>query len=152
MLAELAAFNGAYATIKAALSNGRELSDCIKQIGTIVGAKADLQEKANKRKHGFFAKLKGQTADDLEEFLAREKIKEAEATLQQLMIYTGRPGLWADWQRFQAEARKERIRAREEAEKARERLIEIAGYVFAGVLVLGAIVAFFFYIRWLKGS
>lgn len=151
MLAELAAFNTAYATIKAAVSNGRELSSCVKQIGVIVGAKADLQERASKKRNGFLATLKGQTANELEEFMALERIKEAEQTLQQIMIYTGRPGLWGDWQRFQAQARKERIRARQEAEKARERLIEIIAWVAFSVALLGVIVGFIFYLRWLKG-
>ena len=150
MLAELAAFNTAFATIKAAVSNGRELSGYVKQIGIVVGAKADLQERASKRRNGFLAKLKGQTANDLEEFMALERIKEAEDQLQQIMIYAGRPGLWSDWQRFQVEARKDRIKAREEAKKAREKLIEIIAWVSAGLFVFATIVGFIYYLTWLK--
>lgn len=151
MLAELAAFNTAYATIKAAVSNGRELSSCVKQIGVVVGAKADLQERASKRRNGFMAKLKGQTANDLEEFMALERIKEAEDQLQQMMIYAGRPGLWSDWQRFQVQARKDRIRAREEAKKAREKLIEVIAWVCAGLFIFASVAGFIYYLTWLKG-
>ena len=45
---------------------------------------------------------------DLEEFMALEQIREKEEELKKMMIYLGRPGLWQDWQEFQAEARKSR--------------------------------------------
>ena len=59
------------------------------------------------------------------------------------MIYLGRPGLWQDWQRFQAEARKSRRYAEKMAEKRKEELIEYDGIwnsfhvhiLFAGMLL-----------------
>lgn len=151
MIAELAAFNAAYATVKTAISHGRELSSCFKHIGIMVGAKADLADKANKKRSGFLAKLRGQDANDLEEFMALEKMREAEDELRQIMIYVGRPGLWGDWQRFQADARKERQRARIEAEQARERMWEYVGYVAAFLMIVATTVGFVFYIVWLRG-
>ena len=151
MIAELAAFNAAYATVKTAISHGRELSSCFKHIGIMVGAKADLADKANKKRSGFLAKLRGQDANDLEEFMALEKMREAEDELRQIMIYVGRPGLWGDWQRFQADARKERQRARIEAEQARERMWEYVGYITAFLMVLATTAGFVFYIVWLRG-
>ena len=151
MIAELAAFNAAYATVKTAISHGRELSSCFKHIGIMVGAKADLADKANKKRSGFLSKLRGQDANDLEEFMALEKMREAEDELRQIMIYVGRPGLWGDWQRFQADARKERQRARIEAEQARERMWEYVGYITAFLMVLATTAGFVFYIVWLRG-
>ena len=151
MIAELAAFNAAYATVKTAISHGRELSSCFKHIGIMVGAKAELAEKANKKRSGFLSKLRGQDANDLEEFMALEKMREAEDELRQIMIYVGRPGLWGDWQRFQADARKERQRARIEAEQARERMWEYVGYVAAFLMIVATTVGFVFYIVWLRG-
>ena len=151
MIAELAAFNAAYATVKTAISHGRELSSCFKHIGIMVGAKADLADKANKKRSGFLAKLRGQDANDLEEFMALEKMREAEDELRQIMIYVGRPGLWGDWQRFQADARKERQRARIEAEQARERMWEYVGYITAFLMIVAATAGFVFYIVWLRG-
>lgn len=151
MIAELAAFNAAYATVKTAISHGRELSSCFKHIGIMVGAKADLADKANKKRSGFLTKLRGQDANDLEEFMALEKMREAEDELRQIMIYVGRPGLWGDWQRFQADARKERQRARIEAEQARERMWEYVGYVAAFLMIVATTVGFVFYIVWLRG-
>ncbi len=151
MIAELAAFNAAYATVKTAISHGRELSSCFKHIGIMVGAKAELAEKANKKRSGFLTKLRGQDANDLEEFMALEKMREAEDHLRQIMIYAGRPGLWGDWQRFQAEARKERQRAKLEAEQARERMWEYIGYFMGFLIILAACAGFIWYIVWLRG-
>ena len=55
------------------------------------------------------------------------------------MIYAGRPGLWADWQKFQAEARKSRRYAEKMAQKRKEELLEMMGYsiAFIALLALG---------------
>ena len=134
MLAELAAANAAFSVIKNFVSNGKELTGCAKQISDFVFSKEQLQKKANKKKSG--------GGGDLEEFMALEQIREKEEELKKIMIYLGRPGLWQDWQRFQAEARKSRRYQEKMAEKRRQELIEYAGYgigfivllFFAGVL------------------
>ena len=89
-------------------------------------------------------KAKGVGGSDLEEFMALEKIAEQEKQLKEIMIYAGRPGLWADWQRFQAEARKSRRYAEKMAKKQREELLELIGYI-AGGLVFIAGVGFIIY-------
>jgi predicted component of type VI protein secretion system len=128
MLAELAAANAAFGIIKNFISNGKELSGCIKQISDFVFAKEQLEKKANKQK------AKGK--NDLEEFMALEQIKEKELELKKIMIYLGRPGLWQDWQEFQAQARKSRRYAEKMAQKRREELMEYAGYGVAVIFVL----------------
>ena len=107
MLAELAAANAAFAVIKQAVSNGKEIAAAGNAIAEFVGAKEKLQSKAAKKGNG----------SDLEEFMALEQIREKEEELKQMMIILGRPGLWNDWQRFQAKARV----ARREAEIASAR-------------------------------
>ena len=83
--------------------------------------------------------------------MALESIRQKEQQLKQIMIYTGRPGLWQDWQRVQAEARKER-RVREEL--ARRRRAEIMDAIGIGsvVLLIAAMVAgLVAWVAWLKG-
>jgi len=138
MLAELAAANAAFGVIKSFISNGKELASCGKQISDFVFAKEQIQKKASKQR------AKGVRTNDLEEFMALEKIKQQEEELKQIMIYAGRPGLWQDWQRFQAEARKSRRYAEKMAEKQRQEMLEIAGWVF-GVLIFGIIVVIMVY-------
>ena len=129
MLAELAAANAAFGIIKNFVSNGKELSGCVKQISDFVFSKEELEKKANKKKS------KG-GGTDLEEFMALEQIREKEEELKKMMIYLGRPGLWQDWQRFQAEARKSRRYQAKMAQKRKEELMEYLGYGIAFIIVV----------------
>ena len=138
MLAELAAANAAFGVIKSFISNGKDLASCGKQISDFVFAKEQIEKKAKKQK------AKGVRTNDLEEFMALEKIKQQEEGLKQIMIYVGRPGLWQDWQKFQAEARKSRRYAEKMAERRRQEMIEIAGWVF-GVVIFCVIVILMVY-------
>ena len=130
MLAELAAANAAFNVIKQFVSNGKELSGCAKHISDFVFSKEALEKKAKQKKG------KGVGGSDLEEFMALEQIKEKEEELKKMMIYLGRPGLWQDWQAFQAEARKSRRYQEKMAEKRRQELMEYIGYGIGAIVVL----------------
>ena len=139
MLAELAAANAAFGIIKEFISNGKELSGCVKQISDFVFAKEEIEKNLKKKKS------KGIGGTDLEEFMALEQIKEKEEELKKIMIYLGRPGLWQDWQAFQAEARKSRRYAEKMAQKRKEEIMEYVGYgiAFIGVVFLAGLMAWF---------
>ena len=139
MLAELAAANAAFGVIKSFISNGKELASCGKQISDFVLAKESIERKANKQKS------KGVYTSDLEEFMALEELKQKEEELKQIMIYVGRPGLWADWQKFQAQARKAKREQERLEQKRKEELKEIAGYatLIIMMLTLGGIILYF---------
>ena len=49
MLAELAAANAAFSVIKSAVQNGKEIASAGKAIANFVGAKEQLQRKAQKK-------------------------------------------------------------------------------------------------------
>ena len=129
MLAELAAANAAFSVIKSFVSNGKELTGCAKHISDFVFSKEQLEKKASKQKS------KG-GGSDLEEFMALEQIKEKEEELKKMMIYIGRPGLWQDWQEFQAEARKSRRYQEKMRERRQAELMEYFGYGIAFIFVL----------------
>ncbi|MEC7191450.1 MAG: hypothetical protein VXW18_10135 [Pseudomonadota bacterium] len=128
MLGELAAANAAFAIIKQAVQNGRELADAGSAITKYVGAKEELSRRAKKKKR------RGVDNTDLEEFMALEKLKQQEAQLKETMIWSGRPGLWADWQKYQAEARKSRRVQEALARKRREEFVR-AFMIFLGIVV-----------------
>ena len=134
MLAELAAANAAFQVIKTAVQNGKEIASAGKAIANFVGAKEQLQRKAQKKGGG----------SDLEEFMALEQIREQEEQLKQIMIYAGRPGLWGDWQRFQAKARIARREAEEAAIRKRKKIMDITIitiFFVLGLVIFGAFVA-----------
>ena len=125
MLAELAAANAAFAVIKTAVQNGRDIASAGSAIAQFVGAKETLQKKSQKKGGG----------SDLEEFMALEKIREQEEQLKQIMIYAGRPGLWGDWQKFQAKARIARREAEEARIKKRKHHFEVAIITFVLIVI-----------------
>tara|TARA_R100001440_G_scaffold26434_2_gene43035 strand:+ start:5112 stop:5552 length:441 start_codon:yes stop_codon:yes gene_type:complete len=134
MLAELAAANAAFGIIKQAVQNGRELQEASGAIVKYVGAREELSRRAKKKKKP------GVQSSELEEFMALEKLKQQEAQLKELMIWTGRPGLWKDWQAFQAQARKSRRVQEALARKRREELLQAVS-IFVGILVgIGGVV------------
>lgn len=134
MLAELAAANAAFAVIKQAVQNGKEIAAAGNAVAEFVGAKEKLQAKAQKKGGG----------SDLEEFMALEQLRSREEELKTIMIYAGRPGLWHDWQKFQAKARVARREAEIAAAHRRKKIIEgtiIGAFILCCLAVLGALVA-----------
>jgi hypothetical protein len=138
MLAEIAAANAAFSVIKAALANGKELSALGSRVFDYFDNKAKIQESATKKGGG----------SDLEEFMALEQLRLQEEELRERMVYAGRPGMWNDWQKFQAAAARKR---REDAEaikreKARRaaRLAQLIEYIALGMasLVLAALMIY----------
>ena len=137
MLAEIAAANAAFAVIKGALANGKELHQLGSRVFDYFDNKAKIQESVTKKGGG----------SDLEEFMALERLKQQEEELRERMVYAGRPGMWNDWQKFQAQAARKR---REDAEAAArekklraERLAQLIEYIaigMASVVLAGLII------------
>ena len=142
MLAEIAAANAAFSVIKAALANGKELHQLGSRVFDYFDNKAKIQENANKKGGG----------SDLEEFMALEQLNAQEVELRERMVYAGRPGMWADWQKFQAAAARRRREAKEAEIKAikvrkakMDQLIEylvlgVASLILTGLLIYGIII------------
>lgn len=148
MLAEIAAANAAFSVIKAALANGKELSALGSRVFDYFDNKAKIQEKATQKGGG----------SDLEEFMALEQLKLQEEELRERMIYAGRPGMWTDWLKFQAQAARQRREAKDaatrEAIRRREKLEQLAEYIAIGMasiilaaLLIGGIVIYMKHLR-----
>jgi hypothetical protein len=130
MLAEIAAANAAFAVIKAALANGKELHQLGSRVFDYFDNKAKIQENATKKGGG----------SDLAEFMALEQLKQQEEELRERMVYAGRPGMWTDWLKFQAQAARQRREAKDaairEAIKRREKLEQMVEYIAIGMAVI----------------
>lgn len=148
MIAELAACNAAFAVIKGALANGKELSALGSRVFDYFDNKAAIQEKATKKGGG----------SDMEEFMALEQLNAQEVELRERMVYAGRPGMWGDWQKFQAAAARRRREQAEAAkrEKARRaaRLVQLTEYIAISIasvvlaaLIIYGIVLYMLYLR-----
>jgi hypothetical protein len=138
MLAEIAAANAAFAVIKGALANGKELHQLGSRVFDYFDNKAKIQESATKKGGG----------SDLEEFMALEQLKQQEEELRERMVYAGRPGMWGDWQKFQAAAARKRREDAEAAKRERirraERLAQLTEYIVIGMasVVLAALIIY----------
>lgn len=150
MIAELAAFNAGFAVVKQFVANGRDLGDAMGAIGQMVGAKEELQKRGEKKKRSVLSVLGGKTENDFEEFMALEKIKQIEKELESMMKLYGRAGLWDDWMRYQAEARKRRRQQALEEQKRKEQMWEYIGWVLAATIVLAGFVGMFLWLKWLR--
>jgi len=148
MIAEIAAANAAFAVIKSALANGKELHQLGSRVFDYFDNKAVIQEKATKNGNG----------SDMEEFMALERFKQQEEELRERMVYAGRPGMWDDWVKFQAAAARKRREAKEaEArEKARRaaRLAQLTEYIVLSMaaVILAALIIYgiVLYMRYLR--
>jgi hypothetical protein len=148
MLAELAAANAAFAVIKGALANGKELSALGGRVFDYFDNKAKIQEKATQKGGG----------SDMQEFMALEQLRQQEEHLRESMVYAGRAGMWDDWVKFQAQAARRRREQKEAAARAiivrkakMEQLIEyiavgIATVILAALMIYGIFV-YMAYIR-----
>lgn len=129
-------FNAAFATVKATLSAGRDITDCAKQIGDMIGAQETLRHRGEKKQNSIWSLLAGKDTNDFEEFMALEKIKTQRAELIQTLQLYGRPGLKDDFLKFEAEARKKRRQAAQEAEDQRENILT---WVLLGAVAIAAL-------------
>jgi hypothetical protein len=148
MIAEIAAANAAFAVIKGALANGKELHQLGSRVFDYFDNKAKIQEKATQKGGG----------SDLEEFMALEQLKQQEEELRERMVYAGRPGMWDDWVKFQAQAARRRREAKEtavrEAIRRQERAARLTEYIVMGmasVILAGLIIyGIVLYMRYLR--
>ena len=152
MLAELAIINGAIATIKTTIANGRELSQAASSIAKFVTAEEDIRERANAKKNSVFSKLLGKDSNDFEEFMYLEEIEQKKEELREILQLYGRPGVYNDWIKFQSEARKKRKEAKEEKQKAFERLVRNLMIALIVIIVVGGLLVVAWFAYFLKGQ
>lgn len=142
MLAELAAANAAFAVIKGALANGKELSDLGSRVFDYFDNKAKIQQKVTEKGN----------RSDIEEFFALEKLNAQEVELRERMVYAGRPGMWEDWIKFQAAAARRRREEKEAALKAirirKAKMDQLIEYMVIGLasVILAALIVYGVYI------
>lgn len=151
MLAELAAANAAFGVIKQTVMNGKDLASAAHSIGEYIGIKEKLEKQGSKKKNSFWSAFKGKGANDLDEFMALEKIREQEHELKELMMLYGRNHLWDDWLTFQAKMRKQRREEEAQARKKRKQIIEGLLLTILIIVGLGGLALVVWFAIFLKG-
>lgn len=151
MLAELAAANAAFGVIKQTVMNGKDLASAAHSIGEYIGIKEKLEKQGSKKKNSFWSAFKGKGANDLDEFMALEKIREQEHELKELMMLYGRHHLWDDWVAFQAKMRKQRREEEAQARKKRKQITEGILLTLLIIVGLGGLALVVWFALFLKG-
>jgi hypothetical protein len=128
MLAELAIANAAFGVIKETIANGGDIMAAGSHIFKFFDNKSKLVQKAS------------QSGSDSEAFFALEQIKQHEKDLQEMFIYQGRPGLWDDWLKFQAEAKRKREAENRQIVLAQIKRKEVMWAWINGFLIIASVV------------
>jgi Na+/phosphate symporter len=129
--------NDAIGAVKELLNNVQSIGQIGDHLTKITDAKEELKQKAD--------------GGDLRAFMQLEEIQKQEYQLKQMMIYQGRPGLWEDYQKFQAtrrQIRENEIKRQEAAKAKRRRQIRDWGIGIAitiGILSAVGLVGYVFY-------
>lgn len=128
MLAELMAANAAFAVIKETVANGGDIMAAGQHIFKFFDSKSEIAKKANA------------SGSDSEAFFALEQIKNNEKALQEMFIYQGRAGLWDDWLKFQADAKRKReAEARAIALEKIKRKEQIWAWINGALIVISVV-------------
>lgn len=105
----------------------------------MIGAQETLKARGEKKQNSIWTALAGKDTNDFEEFMALEQIKTQRAELLQTLQLFGRPGLKDDFLKFEAEARKKRRQAAQEAADARENIVTWILLGAVALVVLGGL-------------
>ena len=146
MLGEIAAANAAFAIIRTAVQNSGDLLKAGKAIGDFVSAKDELERKVAQKR------ARGVADNDLVEFLQLEEIKQKEKQLRELMLYSGRPGLLKDYDKFCEDARNGRAAAKRAADRRRADLLEKLGLGMVGLFLAACVGAMAYVVLIMKNS
>tara|TARA_R110002124_G_scaffold77023_3_gene206317 strand:- start:281 stop:706 length:426 start_codon:yes stop_codon:yes gene_type:complete len=135
MLAEIAAANVAFATIKTALQNGKELYDCANSCATYFNNKSLITR--NSKKNG--------NKTQFQAFMELEKLKKQEEWIREWMIYAGRSGLYDDWLKFQSECKRQRAAELNKQRRKKTESDKLVATIFkwTGGVILSMSVIFF---------
>ena len=135
MLELLSAANVAYGIIKKTIENGKEISSCGAAIAKFVQSEDQLQQDLHKKRNSVWTTFLGKSDNDLEEFMALEQIRVKKEQLREYMQLYGRAGLYQDYVKFVAEARKNRKEAAQKRAKKKRELEDLSLKIFLYVLL-----------------
>jgi len=144
-IAAIKVANEAIGAIKEFAGHVSSVGEMGPQLTKLADSKDQIQKKASE--------------GDMDAFFALEKIRQQEAEIKQMFIYSGRAGLWDDYQRFM-QTRKE-LREKEQQRAVAKKLAKKKAiknglmYGAVGIALLGVVggaVAFVLYLISLKGK
>lgn len=133
----------AFQTLKSGINAGKELHNMSKEIATLWDNIDGINQAHNKKKNSAF---KSVNEEALDTFVAKQKAKDMEDQLREMIIYTRGMNAWQELVKIRATIRKERIA---EAKRKRDRIrrvFEIMILVVTMVVGIGVLASFAYYL------
>lgn len=137
-LAIVSAANAAVGQLKTLIGTGSDIASMGKQLNALLTAEETLKAEGESKKKSLLSMALGRSEDSFDEFMELERIREAKKEIESAMRLFGRPGLYDDWVKWQAQ---ERVRKKQEAEdraKARAFIGNIIQWSIAALIIFGS--------------
>ena len=150
MLAELAAADAAYATNKAFVTNGREITEALSPLKNLVTADEELRARGKRKKNGLLSKVMGKAADDFDEFLALEQLAEKRKELESICRLYAPVETWARFIEYEAKMRKQQKREAEERLRQIVQTIRRISWGLITAISLGGLSLLYFFTEFLR--
>lgn len=133
----------AFQALKSGISAGKDLHNMTKDIGKLWDSIDDINTAHNKKKSSTF---KSVNEEALDTFVAKQKAKDIEDELRQIIIMTRGINAWQELIKIRATIRKERIAERKRKIAFRKQVIEIIVLSTAMIVGVGVLVGFAYYL------
>tara|TARA_B100000575_G_C23124718_1_gene651461 strand:- start:1221 stop:1700 length:480 start_codon:yes stop_codon:yes gene_type:complete len=151
VMAAVSAATGAFNTIKAGFSAGREIESMAGDLSRWMGAVSDIKkaEEYNK-KPPLFKKLFA--AGSIEEealniFMAKKKAQDMREQLKQLISFTRGPAAWEELLRTEADIRKKRQKMIYDQKERQKKVIEYTAIGLLVFILFSALIGFLFILK-----
>jgi CHASE3 domain sensor protein len=125
---------GAFTALKSGINAGKEIHSMGKDLARLWHAIDDVEAEHNKEKKKIFRSVEEEAMDT---FLAKQKAKDLEDQLRQIIILTRGVGAWAELVKMRGDIRVKRQEERARLKKEREELIQAIVIIF---IVIGVAV------------
>ena len=129
----------AVAAIKSGVTLGKDISSLGSEIGKLWGAIDEINGAHNKKKKSIFRTVNEEALDT---FMAKQKAKDLEDELRQIISFTRGPSAWQELLRIRGQIRKERQEQKEAHRRKVRKTLEIAVLTVCLVIGFGLLVAF----------
>lgn len=133
----------AFQTLKSGINAGKELHNMSKEIATLWDNIDGINQAHNKKKNSAF---KSVNEEALDTFVAKQKAKDMEDQLREMILLTRGMNAWQELVKIRATIRKERIA---EAKRKRDRIrrvLEVMILVVTMVVGIGVLASFAYYL------
>ena len=129
----------AVAAIKSGVSLGKDISSLGSEVGKLWGAIDEINGAQKKKKKSFFRSVNEEALDT---FMAKQKAKDLEDELRQIISFTRGPSAWQELLRLRGQIRKERQEEKEAHRRKVRKILEITVLTIVLVIGVGVLIAF----------